>query len=138
MTEDFIDFTEAEYSGRRLREWVRYQMSSTLTSLEDLTNDLGFERTTMTKMLLDGTAKFSWTHLPVLSKVFLVDPAILICLFLDQEVEESVRETIFEAALWITPKWERPLLDAARRVYIDDPQTIFTFTPDHIAAGYGE
>lgn len=125
------DLNDVRYSGRRLRLWFAIQAEAFGISIEELTRELGYEKPAMVKMLMNGKAKFPWTLVPKLSKIFLTDPAIIVALYVDQEADESVRESVFEASCRIVAEWEMPLLNAARSIYIDDPNSIWTTTPDH-------
>ena len=131
-----IEFEDPQYSGTRLRLWVANQMDAFGVTIDELKEELGYERTSAVTMLLDGRLKFPWKALPKLSRIFKTDPTILIALFVDQEADEEIKDYLFTAALRITPEWEFPVLKTLRNIYIDNPNSIWTYTPDHHQTDY--
>lgn len=130
------DLSNPEYSGKRLRVWVSIQMEDFDVSIEELQTEFNAARPNYIRHLLDRKSKFPWKALPILSRLFTTDYAILLPLYLDQEVDEELREEVFETACCFVSDWEFPALEAIRRAYIDDRDTIWTHTPEHQVSRY--
>lgn len=126
------NFADGIYAGRRLREWIKEGLTHSDNSIEELSEALGFANPAALKTLLDGKGKFCWTTFRPLSNYFMIEPGTLIALFLDQDVDESIREIIFDEAMRIIPEWEMPFVRMARRTYIDGTDSYFDYTPDYM------
>ena len=130
-----LNFNDEEHAGQRLRNWLSYQMDALGVTPEDLAQDLGYERASTVRLWLEGKSKIPLRLLPKLAKMLVVDPAPLICLFLDQEFsdEPELREEMVAISSRVVPEWEYPLILAARLVYISGEESLWTWLPDYAA-----
>lgn len=129
-----LNFADPVYSGERFRHWLAYKMEECGTTVEEVAKELGYSRVNIVQLWLDGKAKPRWEHIPKLAKLLVIDPAILIPLFIEMEIEdEEKREEIFQASCRIVPEWEFPLHVLARNIYVTGEESIWTWMPDYMA-----
>lgn len=130
-----LDFSSANYTGRRLRCWLASMMERQDVSHEELAEALNYSRPEIVKLWLDGRSIIDWRHIPKLAEVLHIDPATLIPLFIDQQITDDtidIREQVFEASCRICPEWEYPLHVIARNIYITGEESIWNHLPDYM------
>ena len=131
-----LNFADKEYSGERFRHWFAHtiKMDDELT-IEGIAKELGYTRHHTVQQWIDGKSFPSWAYLPKLAELLEVDQAILIPLFIDAQIRDiDVREEVFEAACHTVPRWEYPIIEIARSIYIDaDPAVWDYYKPDYLS-----
>ena len=128
-----LNFADPEYSGERFRHWFAHMLSTKDIPVEEVAEALGYSRPAAVSMWLEGKGKPRWDHIPALAKLLVIDPAILIPLFVEMEVtDEEKREEIFQNSCRICPEWEYPLHVIARNIYITGEESIWTWMPDYM------
>lgn len=131
-----LNFADKEHSGQRFARWFAHtlQMNDDL-NVDTIAEQLGFLRNNTVQRWAEGKSLPAWTHLPKLADLLDVDPAVLIPLFIDGQIgDEDIRERVFEAACHIVPKWEYPMIEIARSIYIDgNPAVWDRYRPDYLS-----
>ncbi|RIJ29789.1 helix-turn-helix domain-containing protein [Henriciella mobilis] len=129
-----LNFADPEYSGERFRHWFAYMIEASDMTIHEVAEELGYSRPNTVQMWLDGKAKPSWEHIPALAKLLVIDPAVLIPLFIEMDIDDKdKREEIFKASCRICPEWEYPLHVLARNIYLTGEESIWTHMPDYMS-----
>jgi transcriptional regulator with XRE-family HTH domain len=129
-----LNFADKEFSGERFRHWFAQtiKMKAELT-VENIAEELGYMRHHTVKQWIDGKSFPNWAQLPKLAELLDVDQAILIPLFIEAQISDvDVREEVFEAACHTVPRWEYPMIEIARSIYIDGNPAVW----DYYKPGY--
>ncbi len=129
-----LNFADKEYSGERFRHWFAHMIEASDTTVHEVADELGYTRSNTVQMWLDGKAKPRWEHIPKLAELLMIDPAILLPLFIEMEIhDEEKREEVFQASCRIVPEWEYPLHVLARNIYLTGEESIWTHMPDYMS-----
>lgn len=131
-----LNFADKQYSGQRFSHWFAHtiEKQSELT-VEEIAKELGYTRHHTVQRWTEGKGTPSWRHLPKLSELLNVDQAVLIPLFIDAQIDDpDVRDEVFEAACHTVPKWEYPMIEIARSIYIDGNPAVWDhYKPDYLS-----